>query len=48
MSDIVKVLTATVAVAMVTTLVLPGRQTPAILDKFFSGWAGTLRAATGR
>ena len=43
-----KVATAIVGVAMVTTLVLPGRQTPAVLDKLFGGFAGTLRAATGQ
>lgn len=48
MNDAVKVLTALVGVAMVTTLVLPGRQTPAIVEKFFSGFGGTLKAATGR
>lgn len=48
MTDLTKVLTAVVTVALVTTLVLPGRQTPAVVDKFFSGFAGTLRAATGR
>jgi hypothetical protein len=48
MNDAVKVLTALVGVAMVTTLVLPGRQTPAIVEKFFGGFSGTLKAATGR
>jgi len=48
MSVAEKVGLAIVGVAMATTLVLPGRQTPAILDKFFGGFAGTLRAATGR
>lgn len=48
MSDAVKVLTAIVGVAMVTTLVLPKRQTPQIIDKFFGGFSKSLRAATGR
>jgi len=48
MSDAVKVLTGIVFVAMATTLVLPGRQTPAVVEKFFGGFAGTLKAATGQ
>lgn len=48
MSAAEKVGLAIVGVAMATTLVLPGRQTPAIIQRFFSGFAGTLRAATGR
>lgn len=48
MTDVMKVATAIVGVAMATTLVLPGRQTPAVIDKLFSGFAGSLRAATGR
>jgi hypothetical protein len=39
---------AIVGVAMATTLVLPGRQTPAVIDKFLGGFAGVLRAATGQ
>jgi hypothetical protein len=48
MSSFEKIGVAIVGVAMATTLVLPGRQTPAIIQRFFSGFAGTLRAATGR
>lgn len=48
MSAAEKVGLAIVGVAMATTLVLPGRQTPAIIERFFGGFAGTLRAATGR
>jgi hypothetical protein len=48
MSAAEKVGLAIVGVAMATTLVLPGRQTPAIIQRFFSGFAGTLKAATGR
>lgn len=39
---------AVVGVAMATTLVLPGRQTPAIIEKFFGGFATLLQRATGR
>lgn len=48
MGDVVKVLTAIVGVAMVTTLVLPGRQTPAVIEKFWGGFGSTLKTATGR
>jgi hypothetical protein len=48
MSAAEKVGLAIVGVAMATTLVLPGRQTPAVIQRFFSGFAGTLKAATGR
>lgn len=48
MSAAEKVGLAIVGVAMATTLVLPGRQTPAIIQRFFAGFAGTLKAATGR
>lgn len=48
MSAAEKVGLAIVGVAMATTLVLPGRQTPAIIERFFGGFGETLRAATGR
>lgn len=48
MTGFVKVLVLVVGTAMVTTLVLPGRQTPAVLDKIFGGSANVLRVATGR
>lgn len=35
-------------VLMLTTLVLPGRQTPAIVDKLFGGAAKLSTAAIGR
>ena len=44
MSDLQKILVAIVGIALVTTLVLPGRQTPAVLTaggKAFSGVLGT-------
>lgn len=37
-----------VAVLMATTLVLPGRQTPAIVDKFFGGLSKLSNVAIGR
>jgi len=39
---------AIVGVAMATTLVLPGRQTPAIVEKFLGGFANLIAKATGR
>lgn len=48
MSTAEKVGLAIVGVAMATTLVLPGRQTPAIIQNFMSGFSGVLKAATGR
>lgn len=48
MTEVMKVATAIVGVAMVTTMVLPGRQTPAVIDKLFSGFAKSLKAATGQ
>lgn len=48
MSSVEKVGLAIVGVAMATTLVLPGRQTPAVIERFFGGFANTLKAATGR
>lgn len=39
---------AIVGVAMATTLVLPGRQTPAIIEKFLGGFGNVLQKATGR
>lgn len=44
MGDIQKLLVAVVAIALVTTLVLPGRQTASVLTaggKAFSGVLGT-------
>lgn len=34
-----------VVVATITALVLPGRQTPAIITSFFGGFADSIRAA---
>lgn len=35
-------------VALVTTLVLPGRQTAGVTTSFFSGLSGLTRASTGQ
>lgn len=42
------VLGTIVVLAIVTTLVLPGRQTPAVITNFFNGFSGSLRAGMGR
>lgn len=46
--SIVSVLGTIVILAIVTTLVLPGRQTPAVLTAGGNAFAGALRAASGR
>lgn len=45
---ITAVLTSLVIVAFATTLVLPGRQTPAVIRAFFDGLASATRAAIGQ
>lgn len=45
---LVSVLGTIVILAIVTTLVLPGRQTPGVLAAFFNGFAGSIRSASGR
>lgn len=51
MSDLAKdffgVLMAIVGVALITTLVLPGRQTPQVISSTFGGFASALSAAMG-
>lgn len=42
------VIASIVALALVTTLVLPGRQTGNVIQKFFAGLAAAIRAAMGR
>lgn len=42
------ILASIVFLAVVTTLVLPGRQTPNVLKQFFAGFAAAIRAAMGR
>ncbi len=48
MSSIEKVALAIVGVAMVTTLILPGRQTPAVLKAAGGVFSGALKTAQGR
>lgn len=43
-----KVALGVVMVMMATTLVLPGRQSPAIVANFFKGTTSLAKAATGR
>jgi hypothetical protein len=48
MDNLTKVLVAIVTVGMITTAVLPGRQTSKVIDsasKFFSGALGTAMAS---
>lgn len=42
-----KLLSALIGIAMVTTLILPGRSTPAAIDAAFKLIAGPLRVAMG-
>jgi len=37
-----------VTVALITTLVLPGRQTPAVIQALANLFTGSIKAATGR
>lgn len=51
MDNVTKVLMAIVGVGMVTTAILPGRQTAAVMDsftKFFTGAMGTVMAVPVR
>lgn len=48
MSTVERVALAIVTVAMVTTLILPGRQTPQVFDAAGRLFSGSLRAAMGR
>jgi hypothetical protein len=43
----VALISSLLVVALATTLVLPGRQTPQVISSFFSGLAGATRAAIG-
>lgn len=45
---LIAVLSSIVVVALVTTLVLPGRQTPQVLTAGGNAFAGSLRAALGQ
>lgn len=46
-SMITSLIASLILVAMATTLVLPGRQTPAVVKAFFDGLANAMRAALG-
>lgn len=48
MNSATKVVALLTGVMLATTLVLPGRQTPAILDKLFSGSAKLSKAVIGQ
>lgn len=48
MSSIEKIALAIVGVAMATTLILPGRQTPAVLGAAGKLFSGALKTAQGR
>lgn len=47
MSSIEKFLVAVVGIALITTLVLPGRQTPAVFSSAGSAVSGLLSTAMG-
>jgi hypothetical protein len=48
MSTVEKVLMGIIGVAMVTTVILPGRQTPQVLNAFGNVFSGSLKTAMGR
>lgn len=48
MTDFMKILTIIAATGMITTLVLPGRQTAKVIDATFSGLSKFQKAAQGR
>lgn len=43
-----RIVAAVTGVLLVTTLVLPGRQTPEIIDKFFGGTSKLSKAVIGQ
>jgi hypothetical protein len=47
-STIEKIAMGIVGIAMVTTLILPGRQTPAVLNAAGGVFSGSLKTAMGR
>lgn len=47
MTPLVKVLTMIVGIGFVTTLILPGRQTPQVINAAGNLLTGTLRTAMG-
>lgn len=48
MDKAVNILTSLVLVALATTLVLPGRQTPAVIQRTFAGMSDLTRASMGQ
>lgn len=46
-SQVTGIITSIIVLATITTLILPGRQTPKVLAAFFSGLANTINAAMG-
>lgn len=48
MSTVEKIALGIVAVAMVTTLILPGRQTASVIKAGGDAFSGALRTAQGR
>jgi hypothetical protein len=43
-----KVFMGIIGVAMITTLILPGRQTPAVINSVWGGFSGALGTAMAR
>jgi hypothetical protein len=48
MNTLQKVVVGIVAIAFVTTLILPGRQTTQVISATSSGFTGALKTAMGR
>lgn len=46
--QLVSILGTIVILAIITTLVLPGRGTAGVLNAFFTGFANAIKAASGR
>lgn len=44
----ISILSTLMIVALLTTLVLPGRETPGVIREFFAGLAKAVTAAIGR
>ena len=45
---LVTILGSIIVLATVTTLILPGRQTPAVIKSFGDAFTGSLKVATGQ
>lgn len=48
MSSVEKIALAIVGVALATTLILPGRQTPQVISAAGSAFSGALKTSMGR